>query len=115
MKSIYDLVVEMEEIQKDRDEIMKSLEKNKATVEDLSKLEELEIRYNKIDNIIIEKGVKFNVYKYKEAKEDLNRWKTMSGISALLAIPRDYSIARNEKRDRLAIITKDLQSIMIEE
>ena len=115
MKSVYDLVVEMEEIEAERNAILKSLEKNKATVEDLSKLEELEVRYNKIDSVLIEKGIKFNVYKYKEAKEDLNRWQTMSVFTACLARPMDYSQIRNEKKNRLAIITEDLKSILIKE
>ncbi|WP_294403473.1 hypothetical protein [uncultured Clostridium sp.] len=114
MKNVYDLVVEMEAIEKERDEIIKFLEKSKTTVDDLIKLEQLEIRYNEIDNILIEKEIKFNVYKYKEAKEDLNRWETMTGFSALLAIPKDYSSIRNEKKNRLAIITNDLKSIVIE-
>ena len=52
MKSVYDLVVEMEEIEEERSRIMKFLEKNKATVENLTKLEDLEIRYHGIDKII---------------------------------------------------------------
>ena len=115
MKSVYDLVVEMEAIEAERAEILKSLEKNKATVEDLSKLEDLEVRYNRIDTVLLEKGIKFNVYKYKEAKEDLNRWKTMSGFTACLAMPMDYSAIRNEKKERLMIITEDLKSILIKE
>ena len=43
MKSVYDLVVEMEEIEEERSRLMKFLEKNKATVENLTKLEDLEI------------------------------------------------------------------------
>ena len=115
MKSVYDLVVEMEEIEEERSRIMKFLEKNKAKVENLTKLEDLEIRYHGIDKIILEKGIKFNVYKYKEAKEDLKRWETMSGLSALLSTPRDYSALRNEKKTRLMVITNDLKSILIKE
>ena len=109
MKSVYDLVVEMEEIEEERSRIMKFLEKNKATVENLTKLD------HGIDKIILEKGIKFNVYKYKEAKEDLKRWETMSGLSALLSTPRDYSTLRNEKKTRLMVITNDLKSILIKE
>lgn len=115
MKSVYDLVVEMEEIEAEREKVMKSLEKSKTTVEDLLKLEELETRYNQIDNIILEKGIKLNVYKYKEAKEDLKRWETMSGISVCLATPRDYSELKEEKKNRLMIITNDLKSILIKQ
>ena len=115
MKSVYDLVVEMEEIEEERRRKMKFLEKNKATVENLTKLEDLEIRYHGIDKIILEKGIIFNVYKYKEAKEDLKRWETMSGLSALLSTPRDYSTLRNEKNTRLMVITNDLKSILIKE
>lgn len=114
MKNIYDLVIEMEAIEDERNRLMKSLKKNKATIEDLTKLEELEIKYNELDKIIIEKGIKFNVYKYKEVKLDLERWETMTGISAFLAVPRDYSNIRNEKKSRLALIVNDLKSIEVE-
>ena len=57
----------------------------------------------------------YYVYKYKEAKEDLKRWETMSGLSALLSTPRDYSTLRNEKKTRLMVITNDLKSILIKE
>ena len=72
MKSVYDLVVEMEEIEEERSRIMKFLEKNKATVENLTKLEDLEIRYHGIDKIILEKGIKFNEFSRQE-KRHLSR------------------------------------------
>ena len=39
----------------------------------------------------------------------------MSGLSALLSAPRDYSALRNEKKTRLMVITNDLKSILIKE
>ena len=39
----------------------------------------------------------------------------MSGLSALLSTPRDYSTLRNEEKTILMVITNDLKSIIIKE